>query len=83
MALVTVTSPLGKLSLPLPLNQSLGLDESMGRLREKASLSAWQVTPLTTVASTDCHNVWPSRVSPPSHTAPDTSATNITPMSAV
>ena len=69
MALVTLASPLGKLSLPLPLNHWLGLAVSCGRTRAKAFFSAKADKPATAVASIACQAVLPSRSSPPCHSA--------------
>src|SRR3984893_2333454 len=66
-ALVMVTSPLGKLWLPPPLNQRLGSEVWSGRSRENTRFNTTEDTPPMTVASMDCRSVRPTRSSPPSH----------------
>src|SRR5271166_4459586 len=61
-----VTSPLGKLKLPLPWNHRLGSGVWLGRDRVKMYLPACARTALTAEESTACQQVLPRTVSPPS-----------------
>src|SRR4029077_7878991 len=72
----------GKLWLPPPLNHWLGSEVVSGRWRENTRFRTSEDTPPMRVASMDCHNVRPKRSSPPSHSAPPTSPTSSTAISA-
>src|SRR5579864_8760855 len=76
--LTAVTSPLGKLWLPCPWNHRLGSPGggplSRGRTRENATFITCATRPAATEESIDLQNVWPRRDSPPSQSAPPTSA---------
>src|SRR5665213_4350631 len=72
-----VTSPLGKLELPLPWNHRLGLSVWLGRERVKINLLACAKTALTAEESMACQQVLPGSDCPPSQTPQPISPTII------
>src|SRR5215471_14383492 len=78
MELTAVTSPLGKLSLPCPWNHRFGSPGggplSRGLTRENVTFISCATSPAATDESIDLQNVLPRRDSPPSQSAPPTSA---------
>src|SRR5665213_2012070 len=67
---ISITSALGKLVLPLPWNHWFGSLVWLGREREKASFMTPVVAAPMRSESVACHEAWPKRESSPSQNAP-------------